>query len=451
MPEPSVNVIPLKSPSGVFIRQAELEDGARVDIRMRGEKITEVATCLVPEPTEQVIDGRGCLALPPFYNFHTHAGLTLLHGAGEDLALMDWLRDYIWPAEKNFSEEYVYAAARLACLQMIKTGTVYFLDMGLFPEALFQAAEDMGVRATICPTVFDHFAAAAREREMEHTSHALNLLSGRSSRVNVGMGPHAIYTVSGEFYKWAGKLARGGITLHTHLAETAEEHARCVKKTGMSPVRYLWELGALTPSTVLAHCCYVEEEDIQLIAQSGAKVVTNPISNMKLANGRIFPYVKFRQAGVPVFLGTDGAVSNNSLDMLEETKFFALAQKHLNADPTAVTAAEALRIATRAPARALGLTPEITPGGTADIMLVDTTSCRACPENSSIPTLVYALNGDAVRTVICAGKVLMENRDVPGEKDILEAAREASNELKIDTAIPWDGKERTLSRTLSRT
>lgn len=379
-----------------------------------------------------VIDGSGRLAVPGFVNTHTHAAMTLLRGYADDMLLQDWLSQKIWPLEAHLTGDDVYWGTKLACLEMIKSGTVAFNDMYFFMDRAAAAADEMGMRATFAYGFIDLGIPEKREAEIKATETlAARIRSLDNPRIKTAVGPHSVYTVSPEGLRWCAEYAEEqGIGIHVHLSETEKEVIDCVAQFGKRPAALLDECGCLTPRTVAAHCCWLDEAECRLLAERGVSASHNPASNMKLAVNRAMPYHWLKEAGANVCLGTDGCSSNNNLDMLEEMKFAALLQKFAWNSPTLLPAGEAVTMATAAGARALGTGPgTLTVGAPADIVLVDARAVCNTPLYHPVSNLVYACNGDAVMTVLCQGRVLMHERTVPGEEEILEGAAAAARSL----------------------
>ncbi|MDR3350309.1 MAG: amidohydrolase [Prevotellaceae bacterium] len=370
---------------------------------------------------DRVIDGTGKAVMPGFINTHTHAAMTLFRGFGDDMPLEQWLHEKIWPYEKKLTEEDVYHGTRLACLEMIKTGTTCFNDMYMKYPPVLRAVEEMGLRATLGATIFDYFqpeVAAQYRREVEK-----NFAIPRSGQISFALAPHAIYTVSGDTLQWVRDFAEAnGLLIHLHLAETQTEYRNAVKDFGLSPVRYLHKLKLLSPRLILAHCLYVDDEEIQLLAGHGVKVVHNPNSNLKMGSGHAFKYCEMKAAGITVGIGTDGCGSSNNLDLLEAAKTAALLQKGWRRDPTVMRADEALECITQNGAGILQVNAgKIASGALADLCLIDLQSPAFTPNFHFASNLLYAAShGSCVDTVVCDGRILMENRRVPGEKGILE-------------------------------
>ncbi len=402
--------------------------GERVGLRCAGGTIVAIGPGVAAEPGDETINAAGAPLVPALVNGHTHAAMTLFRGYGGDLPLMRWLEEKIWPVEAKLDAEDVYWGTRLACVEMIRTGTARFWDMYWQPEATARAIEDAGLRATIGGPLFD---ADGRTAEAQaRVSAELDALAGRDGAIGAALAPHSIYTVSEALLRWAGEqAAERGLPLQIHLAETEREVSECLERHGERPAAYLDRLGLLGERTVLAHGVWLDQAELELIASRGATVVTNPVANMKLAVGGFFPYPAARAAGVAVGLGTDGAGSNDSLDLLADLKFFALTQKHAAADPTAIDAAEAWAVATGAKAPLLGVTP-LEPGAPADFLLLR----RDAPElgiGDLTSGLVYAATGTVVDTTVVAGKVLMRNGEIPGLDEIVAQAAERARHLGL--------------------
>ena len=379
-----------------------------------------------------VIDGSERLAVPGLVNTHTHAAMTLLRGYADDMLLQDWLSQKIWPLEAHLTGDDVYWGTKLACLEMIKSGTVAFNDMYFFMDRAAAAADEMGLRATFAYGFIDLGIPEKREAEIGATESLVRQIRSLDNpRIKAAVGPHAVYTVSPDGLRWCAEFAEEqGIGIHVHLSETEKEVIDCVAQFGKRPAALLDECGCLTPRTVAAHCCWLDEAECRLLGERGVSASHNPASNMKLAVNRAMPYHWLKQAGANVCLGTDGCSSNNNLDMFEEVKFAALLQKFAWNSPTLLPAGEAVTMATTAGARALGTGPgTLTVGAPADIVLVDARAVCNTPLYHPNSNLVYACNGDAVMTVFCQGRVLMHERTVPGEEEILEGAAAAARSL----------------------
>lgn len=403
-------------------------DGEPVGVRCADGLIEAIGPDVAARPGDETIDAGGAPLVPPLVNGHTHAAMTLFRGSGGDLPLMRWLRERIWPVEERLEPEDVYWGARLACAEMIRCGVTRFWDMYWHPEATARAVADAGLRATIGAPLIDAGRSTAELRDAAMRS--LDELGAAGPRVAPALAPHAIYTVSEESLRWiAATSAERGLPVHIHLSETREEVEECLERHGVRPAAYLDRVGLLGERTVLAHGVWLDRAELELIGERGATVVTNPAANMKLAVGGIFPHPEARAAGVAVGLGTDGAGSNDSLDLLADLKLFALAQKHAAADPAAIDAAEAWAVATGARAPLLGATP-LAPGAPADFLLLDPGE-PALGLGDLVSNLVYAASGADVDTTVVAGRALMRGGVVPGLEEIVARAAERAHRLGL--------------------
>jgi 5-methylthioadenosine/S-adenosylhomocysteine deaminase len=381
---------------------------------------------------EFVIEGAGAIVLPGLVNTHTHAAMTLLRGYADDMPLQQWLSDKIWPLEAHLTADDVYAGTRLACLEMIRSGTTSFNDMYFFMEDAARAVDRMGIRAMLSYGFIDLFDPDKCACECTKTELLLKFIrSMENPRIQAAVGPHAVYTVSPEGLCWLAELSREErIGIHVHLSETKREVQEAVSRWGRRPPAILDNCGLLTPRTVAAHCCWLDRPDCALLGERGVHVSHNPVSNMKLAVNRAMPYQWLKDAGVNVALGTDGCASNNNLDLFGEMKVAALLQKFSWNSQTLLPATEALEMATAAGARALGCgNGRIAPGEPADLILVPRDRACNTPLHHIASNMVYACTGSAVGTVVCDGRVLMLDREIPGEEEILADAGRAAYDL----------------------
>lgn len=406
----------------ILIRKVRLK-GEVVDVLIKGSRFDSIGTD-VDAMADVVIDGSGKAILPSFHNAHTHAAMTLLRGYADDMELHTWLSEYIWPFEARLTEDDIYWGAKLACLEMIKSGTTFFADMYWHWKGTARAVEEMGLRAALSAAFFD-FEDQGRAEAMKRQVMDLHEVSTScSDRIRFILGPHAIYTVSPDSLRWLRDYAREhGLLIHTHLSETRKEVEDCLARFGKRPVEYLHDLGLLAPNLSLAHAIWVDDREMALLAENGVQVVHCPVSNMKLASGR-FDYAAMRAHGVGVALGTDGCSSNNNLDMVEEAKVASLLAKVTAMDPTVFPAQEALDAATAGGARMYGLDAgRIATGMLADCILVDLNHLRMVPGHNLVSNLIYGAGSACVDTTICNGRVLMLGGKVEGEEEILEQVR----------------------------
>jgi 5-methylthioadenosine/S-adenosylhomocysteine deaminase len=416
--------------NGLTVTGATLE-GRSVGVRCEDGLIAALGPDVEPVAGDETVDGSGLALVPGLVNAHTHAAMTLFRGYADDLPLLEWLEGHIWPVEKRMEDEDVYWGTRLACVEMIRTGTTCFWDMYWHAHAAARAVEDAGIRAVTAAPLIDDSDEDKSERACADADRSLGEIAAQGGTMaRAGFAPHAIYSVSAKSLRWVGERATElGVPVQIHLSETEQEVIDCVAAHGVRPAVHLDSVGLLGPQTVLAHGVWLDEEELDLIAGRGATVVTNPVANMKLAVGGIYPYLAARDRGVAMGLGTDGPGSNNSLDLLADAKAFALLQKHAARDPAAVTAAETLRLATGGLSELLG-GGELAPGAQADFILVRSDS----PElslGSLDAGLVYAASGSVVDTTVVAGRVLMRGGVVEGEDEVVARARERAQRLGL--------------------
>lgn len=405
--------------------------GERTDILIKDGEISHICD-LGRWEAEKVINGKGRkIALPSFINGHTHLSMTLFRGYADDMPLKRWLEEKIWVLESKLTEEDVYWGAKLGCLELIKDGVTVFNDMYWHFEGVAQATREMGLRGFLSAVFIDLFDENRAYAQREENLNLFEVSRRYEPYVTFTLGPHALYTVSEESLRWIGEFSREqGVFVHMHLSETREEVEFCKERYGLRPAQFLDKLGLLSERFIGAHGCWLEEEEIRLMAERGANVVHNPVSNLKLAVGRFFPYEAAKRYGLPFCLGTDGAASNNRLDMMETMKFASLLGKFATNDPTFLSARETYEIATDRAAKIFGLGAwQIKVGARADIILLDPKRPEHTPGFDLYSDIVYASSGYVVDTVICMGRVVMEEGYVKGEEEIMEKARKIAKEL----------------------
>jgi len=406
-------------------------NGEAVGLRAEDGKVVELGPEVEPRAGDDLLDAQGKALVQGLVNGHTHAAMTLFRGHGDDRPLMEWLQEVIWPVEANLTDEDVYWGTRLACVEMIRTGTVRFWDMYWRAGATARAVEDAGLRATIGEVVIDVGDAAGDGTISEVVERGLEEIGDARDLVRPALAPHAIYTVSERSLRWFAEASEDrGLPVQIHLSETEEEVTRCLSEHSVRPAEYLDRVGLLGPRTVLAHGVWLDDGELELIAARGATVVTNPTANLKLAVGGVFPYLEAERRGVHVGLGTDGAGSNNSLDLFQDLKTFALLQKHEARDPAAVPALEAWEVATGRQSPLLGGTGTVGVGEPADFLLLR----MGAPEleiGDFTADLVYAASGSVVDTTVVNGAVLMRDGRVEGADDVLARALEQARRLGL--------------------
>ena len=415
---------------GLTVTGATL-DGQAVGLRCEAGRIAEVGGTVRPAPGDEVIDGTGTAIVPGFVNGHTHAGMTLFRGYADDLPLMEWLEGHIWPVEKRMSDDDVYWGTRLACVEMIRTGTTSFWDMYWHAHAAARAVEDAGLRAVTAAPLIDDGDPEKSERACTDADRSLEAIADAGGELaRPGFAPHAIYSVSERSLRWVSeRAAELDIPVQIHLSETAGEVEGCIAAHGVRPAEVLDRCGLLSERVVLAHGVHLDDSELRLIAERGATVVTNPVANLKLAVGGPFPYRAAREAEVRLGLGTDGPGSNNSLDLLDDAKVFALLQKNAVGDPAGVSAAETLELARGQRSPLLG-GAVLVAGAAADFLLVRTES----PElglGTLDAGLIYAASGSIVDFTVVAGRPLMRGGVIEGSEEVLARARERAAGLGL--------------------
>ncbi|HZK43270.1 MAG TPA: amidohydrolase [Syntrophomonadaceae bacterium] len=382
---------------------------------------------------DKIIDGTDRVVLPGFINTHTHAAMTLLRGYADDLPLMEWLEQKIWPLEAKLTPEDIYWGTMLAIVEMIKSGTTSFTDMYFFMDEVAQAVESSGIRGFLARGM----VGVGPERDQAITdSIALHKKwqGGANGRITFMLGPHAPYTCPPEYLTKVIDLAKDlDSYIHIHVSETLTEFNDTKNDYGKTPVKHLQDLGLFEQKVIAAHCVHLTDEDMKILYDNRVGVAHNPESNMKLASG-IAPVVELLNMGIPVSLGTDGASSNNNLDMLQEMRSSSLLQKVNNMDPTVLPAYQALEMATRNGAWGLGVEEElgqIKAGMKADMILISLEEANMIPNYDLMANIVYAAQASDVDTVIIDGQIIMENRIIKtlNEQEVLSRARQIGQRL----------------------
>ncbi|WP_436936397.1 amidohydrolase [Halovenus marina] len=377
---------------------------------------------------DEALDAADGLVVPGLVNAHTHVAMTLFRGAADDKPLDAWLQEDIWPVEANLRAEDVRAGARLGIAEMIRSGTTAFGDMYFFMPEVADAVASAGLRARL-----GHGAiSVGKDDEAAHEDFAEALDFAREyddyadGRVRTMFTPHSLTTVDGKFYReYVPKAREAGIPVHIHANETTDEVDPIVAERDERPLEYADDLGVLGADSFLAHCVHVDETEIDLLAARETAVVHCPASNMKLASG-MAPVQDLLDAGVPVGLGTDGAASNNDLDLFDEMRDAAMLGKLAADDASAVPAPAVVRMATAGSADALGFASgRIEPGANADLAVVDLDAPHLTPDHDPVSHLAYAARGSDVRHTVCDGSVLMRDRELL-TLDVEAVTREAN-------------------------
>ena len=403
------------------------------NIFIRNDKISKITpTTSVDIKGDNVIDGRGKFATPGFVNAHTHASMTLLRSYADDKALMDWLQKDIWPIEDKMKSQDIYIGAALAAVEMIKGGTTAFMDMyGPNMEEVAKVVDESGLRGVLCRGIIGIFNG--EEKLQTNVDLFKNFHGAADGRITVMFGPHAIYTCPPDFLRKIADTAKSlGAEIHMHMNETLDEINSCLKDYGKRPFEIVAETGLLDLGFLAAHCVHLSDHEIEIMRNKKVRVAHNPTSNMKLASG-ISPVMKMLNAGITVALGTDGASSNNNLDMLEETRLATLLAKVESLDPLAIPAAQALKMGTEEGAKAVGFknVGRIEAGYKADIVLWDMSGVEWQPNYNPVSLLIYSANSSSADTVIVDGKILMQNRELKtlDEEKIIHEFNACANRL----------------------
>ncbi len=413
---------------GAILLKNIVTEGVASNILIDEGKIAEI----VPADNEavacadaEIVDCTGKVAMPGFVNMHTHAGMAMMRGLGEDIMFHEWI-DRIWDIESRIDGDYVYHATKVACLEMIKSGTTTFNDHYWHMPDAHRAAVEMGLRPVLAYVVCDRNDPEESERQKVQCREMYEESLTWNDCSLFAVAIHAIYSVREEMILWSARFAREhGLKIHIHVSETRKEVEDCMAQHGgMSPVEYLDSLGVLGPDVIAAHTLWLSENDVRILGERGVTCVHNVNSNLKLASGYRFLYNELRDAGANVCLGTDGCASSNNLDMLETMKTSAMIQKAWRDDPSAMPLNELIAMATENAGKGLGLNiGKIEKDALADLLIIDTDSYHFMSKGSFEANLVYSAHSDCVESVICNGKFIMKNRVVPGEKEILAEAR----------------------------
>ena len=402
--------------SKIIIKGAKVlrADGAVdvADIFIDGDRIAKIGTVDDVEGAT-VLDGRNKFATPGLINAHTHASMTLLRSYADDLALMDWLNNHIWPIEAQMKREDIYWGAALAAVEMIKSGTTAFADMyGPCMEEVAKVVLESGMRGVLCQGligIFDGDKKLAANVELFKEWNG-----GANGRVTVMFGPHAVYTCPPDYLKKiAATASKLGAEIHMHMNETLDEINGCIKEHGKRPFELVNETGLLDLGMLAAHCVHLSDAEIDIMVDKKVRVAHNPGSNMKLSSG-ISPIKKLLERGIVVGVGTDGASSNNNLDMLEEIRLATLLSKVSTMNPLSIPALETIKLGTLNSAKAIGLKEvgELREGFKADVVLWDMSGADWQPNYNPISLLAYSAQSSAADTVIVDGKILMEGRQL---------------------------------------
>ena len=383
-------------------------------VAVEGTTIASVGTQRPQGEFDRVVDGKGQVLMPGLINCHTHVPMTLMRGYGGGHDLQHWLSDYIFPAEAKLDERSVAAGAALGLAEMIATGTTCIVDMYMKTGTIAQQVMDAGISANLscgglyfgAPEDFspDKCNDCRNQQELWEQWHGAG-----EGQILVDASIHGEYTSSAPLWQWTADFAaQKNLGMHVHISETKLEHEQCLERHGKTPLAILDQYGVWERGGTAAHCVWVSDEDMAIMAQKHVTAVHNPVSNLKLGSG-VARVPKMLEAGVNVALGTDGVSSNNSADLFEEIKLAAMLHKGVNLDPMTVTARQALEMATVNAALALGRnTGVVAPGKVADLILVDFTRPNLIPCHDVEENLVFAARGSDVAMNMARGKIIYE-------------------------------------------
>ncbi len=399
-------------PENGKVSESEKDIVKETSIYIEGQRIVGLGSAPEGFREDKCIDGSGKLVIPGLINCHTHSYMAFMRNVADDLSFMDWLFGRIDPIEQKMSDEDAYWGARLAIIEMMKSGTTCFNDMQMNIHQTTRAVKETGMRAMICRGLVgsgDDEAGSMRLRQAFEEKEA----AADCDRLTFMLGPHAPYTCDDAYMRIVSQKAKeNNMGIHVHLSESESEIKQIREKYGCTPIEMAEKNGLFDVNCIAAHCVQITDDDIKILRDKKVNVVTNPASNMKLGNG-FAPVKKLLDAGVNVCLGTDGAASNNSLNMFHEMSLLALIHKGVYRNPQCVSARETFRIATINGAKALGLEKEIGSievGKKADLAILDLENPSLMPTNDLIAGLSYSANGSEVDTVIIDGKITMEGR-----------------------------------------
>ncbi|MDL2224907.1 amidohydrolase [Eubacteriales bacterium OttesenSCG-928-M02] len=391
-----------------------LEDGKELDrgmIVVENDAISYAGPPKEWESTEDVryINGDGGIAMPGFVNTHTHTPMGLLRGLGDDLPLERWLEDAIYPVEEDMGPTDFYWGSMLAAAEMLAGGTVAFSDMYMGPDATARVVERSGLRGVLSRGMacFSDDLGEVREKIVETLEFNGRWMGKADGRIMFSMAPHAEYTCSKVFLKECARVAREhNLLFHTHISETKGEHDACMERHGKTPTALMEELGVWENKAVAAHCVHITPADMGILKKHGVGVSHNPRSNLKLASG-IAPVKEMLEVGIPVSIGTDGAASNNNLDMLEDTRLCGLLQKGITGDAALLPAEQVLRMATLGGREALGLPDgRLMAGNKADLIIINTNTPHMQPLRNLASGILYGAKASDVALTMVDGKVL---------------------------------------------
>lgn len=401
-----------------LIKDVLLHD-KKVDILVKDNLIEKISDN-IQDTEAEIFDAKDLAVISPFYNMHTHSSMSLLRGYCEDKPLFEWLNN-IWKREDELTSQDIYNGTRLAILEMIKSGTVFFADMYWHHSSIIRACQEMGIRANIGICFMNNLGEKTIEENFEF---AKQFSKTNNGIIDISIAPHAIYTCDSQLYKKCYEFAKeNNLYFHTHLSETQKEVEDSIKQYGMRPVEYLNKIGVLDEKTLLAHCVHLSEQEAEIISKTKSIIVHNPCSNMKLASG-IFDSRQAKKYNCKITLGTDGCSSNNNLSMIEEMKIASLLAKVNYLDSEEGNSNQVFLWATKNAAEAMGINAgEIKEGKEADMLFIKLNDEKMQPNYNLISNLIYSADTKCIDSLMCNGKFLMKQGKVEGEEEIIEIAQ----------------------------
>lgn len=402
---------------GILIKNVHLledEMNVRRDVYIEGSRITGIDQMPEGFAADETVDGTGKIMMPGMVNAHTHAYMSVFRNYADDLPFEEWLFGKIDPLESKMTSEQAYWGNLLSIMEMIRTGTTCFVDQQMFPRMAVKACADTGMRALITRGLVgsdrnDEGYIRRLNEAFDEMNYGLN---ETNANVTFGLAPHAIYTCGDDALRAIAEVAKEkNLLINIHATETQNEYDTCMKQHGMTPIAYIKDCGLLDGRALLAHCVYLSDEDYEILKKPGLSVVTNPASNMKLANG-FAPVPRMLKEGINVCLGTDGASSNNALNMFREMSLMSLAQKGAAKDSLVMTAEESIQVAVYNGYKAIGMEKagRIEKGCVADLIMLDENAPNFQPKHNWKAALVYSSTGYEVTDSMVGGKFLMRNR-----------------------------------------
>lgn len=406
--------------NGTFLTMDDARPQYRGWMAIEGDKIAAMGEGPAPQEERNaaadIVDGAGYLYMPGLINTHGHAAMSLLRGVGGDLALQDWLQNHMWPMEAKFTGDDVYWGTALSAVEMIKSGTTTFVDMYDHMNRVAEVVETSGMRASLTRGVIGLCPEDVQRAKLADAIQFAKTWHGAAGgRISVMMSPHAPYTCPPDFIvKFVEAAHELDLPMHTHMSETIAEVEQNVRDYGVRPAEHLDRLGVFSRPTLVAHGVHLNDEEIALLAERGVAVSHNPVSNLKLASG-VARVPDLLKAGVTVSLGTDGAASNNNLNLFQEITSAALIHKGVSGDPTVIPAAEALRMGTLYGARSIGLegvTGQLKPGLKADFIALTLNKSHFVPNTDLLSHVVYASSGNDVAHVWVDGRQLLRGGEL---------------------------------------